>query len=180
MVKDVAPLPGYQNPYGLLCAILQDATVEWQTEFDWSGDLVPSLGPDVMAWRPYPGGPNIGGQILHMIIAEVAWFEWFVLKREISSEDKELLMWDEIDVDTGTWPDPPSEPMSWYLDLHARYRARTLEAVKQWPAADTVLEGTEHSYSPAWVLGHVIQHEAYHGGQIVMLYECYKASQGGK
>jgi uncharacterized damage-inducible protein DinB len=70
----------------------------------------------------------------------------------------------------------PSQPLSWYLDLHDRFRARTLEAVKSWPPADTLKDraGEDNQYTPRWVLGHVIQHEAYHGGQIVMLYDLWK------
>jgi uncharacterized damage-inducible protein DinB len=34
-----------------------------------------------------------------------------------------------------------------------------------------------HQMSLRWVLGHVIQHEAYHGGQIVMLHDLWKRSQ---
>jgi len=32
MTADVKPLPGYQDPYGLLAAILQDGTNEWRME----------------------------------------------------------------------------------------------------------------------------------------------------
>ena len=34
MLVDAEPLPGYQEPYGLLCAILQDGTNEWRWELD--------------------------------------------------------------------------------------------------------------------------------------------------
>jgi uncharacterized damage-inducible protein DinB len=171
MVKDPVPLPGYPEPYGLLCAILQDATVDWRGEL-WGA----KIGPEVMTWRPRPGGQSIGAVILHMIVAEVFWFERFVLEREIDAEDKRLLMWDEIDVDKGSWPEPPYQPLSWYFELHDRFRARTLDAVKQWPAPGSLKDraGENHKYSMLWVLGHVIQHEAYHGGQVVMLYDLWK------
>jgi len=169
MLQDPAPLPGYAEPYGLLCAILQDATAEWRGEL-WGADL----GPEVTIWRQRPGGPSIGAILLHMIGAEVFWFERFVLGREIDPEDKQTLMWGKIDVDEGVWPDVPSQPLSWYFALHDRYRARTLEAVKCWPSADTPKEHHDRQVTPRWVLGHVIQHEAYHGGQIVMLHDLWK------
>lgn len=175
MKKDTVPLPGYPEPYGLLCAILQDATIDWRSE------IHEDLGPEITTWRPRPGGQSIGAIILHMIIAEVFWFEQFALDRVISAEDKELLKWNEIDVDEGHWPDVPSQPLSWYFALHDRFRARTLEAVKSWPAADFLKDraGEDWKYSMRWVLGHVVQHEAYHGGQIVMLYDLWKHRNDG-
>jgi uncharacterized damage-inducible protein DinB len=172
MTYDVAPLAGYPEPYGLLAAILQDSTSEWR------GEIQGDPGPGVTTWRPRPGGQSIGAIILHMIIAELFWFEIVALDREIDPADKELLKWDEIDVDEGAWPDVPSEPLSWYLELHDRYRARTLEALKEWPSSETLKELHGRKRSMRWVLGHVVQHEAYHGGQIVMLYDLWK-NRGG-
>ncbi len=174
MIRDVAPLPGYPEPTGLLCAILLDATTEWRGELD--GDL----GPEATTWRARPGGPSMGAILLHMIIVEVFWLEQFVMDLETTAEDKQLLMWNEIDVDAPHWPDAPAQPLSWYFALHDRYRARILEVIKQWPKLDSLKDrpGEDGKYSLRWVLGHVIQHEAYHGGQIVMLNDLWKNAKG--
>lgn len=168
MINDVAPLPGYAEPYGLLCAILQDATQDWRWE------IPQELGAEVTTWRPRPGGPSIGAIVLHMIGAEIFWFEQVALNHKISDADRRELMSDEIDVDEGRWPSPPAQPLSWYLALHDHYRARTLEAIKSWPSAETQILLHARPRSMRWILGHVIQHEAYHGGQIVMLYDLWK------
>ena len=34
MLIDAQPLPGYQEPYGLLCAILRAGTNDWRLELD--------------------------------------------------------------------------------------------------------------------------------------------------
>lgn len=163
MKIDAAPLPGYPEPYGLLCAILQDGTAEWRGEMD------PDLPDEAVAWQPRPGLHSIGALILHIAVAEIYWFERFALNREWDAEERRLLMADEIDVDDWRWPAPPVQPLAWYFQLHDRIRARTLESVKSWPPADAarVREGRETTMR--WVLGHVIQHEAYHGGQAVLL-----------
>lgn len=170
MEREVPPLPGYPEPYGLLCAVLQDATSDWRSEL-W----VPDLPAEVVTWRIRPGGPSIGALMLHLIIAELYWFEMVALEAEISEEDKRELMWNEIDADSCTWPDPPQQPLSWYYALHHRYRQRTLEAIKRWPGPETgKLGGGGHMCSMPWILGHVIQHETYHGGQIVMIHDQWK------
>lgn len=174
MDKDVAPLPGYPTDTGLLLAILEDARADWRLELDYDGSLTPTMGPEVMAWRPWPGGPNLGCELLHIAGVEVFWFEQVVLGREIEEATKRELLWDEVNVDECKWPDPPAEPLSWYLDLLDRYRVRVLESMKSWPALDSQIKGKKRTYSPRWVLGHVIQHESYHGGQVVLLYELWK------
>ena len=73
MLIDANPLPGYPEPYGLLCAILQDGTSEWRLELD------PRLTEDALVWQAHPGMHSIGATILHMIGAEVFWFEQFAL-----------------------------------------------------------------------------------------------------
>ncbi|HWD37243.1 MAG TPA: DinB family protein [Fimbriimonas sp.] len=169
MIVDVAPLPGYPELYGILCATLQDATNEWRWEIN------AELGPEITTWRPRPGGPSIGAILLHMITAERYWFEQVALGRSIPLEDKELLLWDEIDVNEARWPDVPLKPLSWYFALQDRFRAVTLEAVKSWASPETLLEHHGRQTSLRWILGHVIQHEAYHGGQIVALYTQWNA-----
>jgi len=168
MIQDVVPRPGYPEPYGLLCAILEDGTIEWRTEL-WD-----DLGPEAVTWQARPGGPSIGALLLHIVGAEIFWFERFALGREIGLDDRKTLLSDEIDVDGGVWPEAPFQPMSWYFELQDRYRIRTLEAVRQWPSPETMKEHDGRLRSMRWVFGHVIQHESYHGGQIVMLYDLWK------
>jgi uncharacterized damage-inducible protein DinB len=174
MRQDAEPLAGYREPYGGLCAILNDATEDWRGEL--SDEPAENLGADVMTWRVRPDGQTIGAVLLHMGIVEYWWFQEFVLGRDVSPELKKTLMWGKINVDKGIWPDPPAEPMSWYLALLDECRARMLEVIKEWPAPDVPIEmkGVGRSCTPRWVLGHVIQHESYHGGQVVMLQDLWK------
>lgn len=163
MLIDAEPLPGYQEPYGLLCAILQDGTNEWRLELD------PELSEDAVIWQPSPGMHSIGGTILHIASVEVFWFEKFALDLVPDPEERKVLMAEEIDVDEWHWPAPPRQPISWYFQLHDRIRARTLESIKKWSPADTAKDLHGHPRTMRWVFGHVIQHEAYHGGQAVLL-----------
>lgn len=171
MLVDSAPLPGYPEPYGLLCAILQDGTHEWR------GELDPDLPEEAVVWQPHPGAHSIGGVILEIAAVEVFWFERFALGIEPDTEERKLLMADDIDVDAWNWPVPHRKPLSWYFDLHDRIRARTLEAIKSWPPAETAIEWHGRPRTLRWVLGHVIQHEAYHGGQALLLSRLWHLSR---
>lgn len=163
MIADAKPLPGYQEPYGLLCAILQDGTNEWRMELD------PNLDEEAVVWQPYPGMHSIGAIIFHIIGAEIFWFERYALKMQSDPEERRILMAEETEVDEWRWPTPPRHPISWYFDLHDRIRARTLESIKKWPEPETAGDLHGQPRTLRWVLGHVIQHEAYHGGQAVLL-----------
>ncbi|MBS1724748.1 MAG: DinB family protein [Armatimonadetes bacterium] len=178
MSREASPLPGYPEPYGLLGAILQDATSDWREELTWfakdRAELDAKLGRDFTTWRVRSGGQTAGAVILHMIIAELYWFEVFALDREVPAEDKALIKWSEINVDEGKWPEPPAEPLSWYFDLQDRFRTQALEAVKSWPSAATTKIHHGNPVSYAWVFGHVIQHESYHGGQILLIHDLWQ------
>ena len=160
---DVDPLPGFAESYGVLCAILQDGTREWRWEID------PSLSVDAVVWQPEPGMHSIGGILLHIAAVEVFWFEQFVLGQPPNPQEQALLLNAETNVDEWRWPTPPRKTLSWYFELHDRIRERSIEGIRRWPPADSEKELDGHPRTMGWVLGHVIQHEAYHGGQAVLL-----------
>ena len=163
MLIDAEPLSGYQEPYGILCAILQDGTNEWRWELDQD------LSEDAMVWQPHPGMHSIGAIILHIIGVEIFWFEQFALGLPPDPEERKLTLKDQIDQEAWRWPVPPRKPLSWYFEFHDRIRARTMESIKKWPPADSARQHRDRQVTMRWVLGHVIQHEAYHGGQAVLL-----------
>ena len=168
---DAAPLAGYPEPYGQLCAILQDGTNEWRWEMDQD------LPAEAMVWQAYSGGHSIGGCILHNVAVEVYWFEEFLLGEKISGDERKLFQWDETNVDEWKWATPYQEPLSWYFALMDKARARTLESIKRWPEPDARIPGRTKECTPRWVFGHVIQHEAYHGGQAVLLQKLWQETQ---
>ena len=170
---DAQPLPGYPEPYGLLSAVLIDGTNEWRWEMD------PDLPEEALVWQAYPGGHSIGGIMLHIISVEIGWFERYVLGLDRDPEESALLMVEAFDVDEWQWPTPPRRPLSWYFDLHDRIRARTLDGIRGWPDADVSIIRGDRSRTPRWVLGHVIQHEAYHGGQAVLLQRLWQLKSKG-
>jgi uncharacterized damage-inducible protein DinB len=160
---DAAPLAGYVEPYGLLCGILQDGTREWRFELD------PELPEEALVWQAYPGGHSIGGIIFHIVAVEIFWFEEVALNIPYNPEEMQRLLAHKTNVDEWRWPEPPRQPLSWYFELHDQVRARTLERIREWPPADTSRGDDERQCTLRWVLGHVIQHESYHGGQAVLL-----------
>lgn len=168
---DVSPVAGYEPTYGLMLAMLQDGTREWREELE-------QIDVDTILWQPNPGAYSIGGLMLHMAECEVYWIEQFCLDKEPSPADEELFLSKEIDQYAGKWPQPPREPLSYYYGILDDVRVRTFRAVKDMPPPDVMKSRGNDQFSMAWVLSHIIGHDSYHGGQIVMLNELYSRLKG--
>jgi uncharacterized damage-inducible protein DinB len=170
---DVEPASGYPLEYGLLISTLQDGTRKWREEL---GDV----GEDAIVWQPYKSGHSIGAVILHMIDVEAFWIETATLGRERSAEELKELLSEETDQYGFNWVVPPRKPIDYYFEMQDKVRARTLESIKSFPDPSTVIQ-REHwssSMTVRWILNHVVAHEAYHGGQVVMLKTLFEKGKG--
>ncbi len=163
---DVEPLPGYRPDVGLLLASLNDSTREWRDEL---GD--PPL--EAITWQAKPGSYSVGGLLLHIMEVEVYWFETVAAALEENVEESKLLMSAEIQQYEGLWPTPPAKPLSWYYDLHDKIRARVFESLKS-VDPDSRYDRGDFSFTFRWILAHVVEHDAYHGGQAVLMHELWK------
>lgn len=167
---DIVPIPDFDPSIGLLLACLADSTYEWRGELG-------EPSSDAIVWQPHPGGPSIGSQLMHLIAVESFWFEVVAAGKPRLPEQDELLRIDETDVDEGEWANAYSKPIGWYLDLHDKVRARSWQALKGLDAEKVVeLRGRERTIR--WIVGHVVQHDSYHGGQAVLLHEQFKRDHG--
>jgi uncharacterized damage-inducible protein DinB len=163
---DVEPAEGFDPQIGLLLATLNDSTLEWRE----------NLGePPVEAilWQPAEGFHSIGALILHMIDTEVYWLEEFAAGRAMTEDEKRLLMTLEIKQDSVQWPVPHAQPIQWYYDLHDRTRRRVIESIRGMNP-ERRLGDDSFGCTLRWVLAHVAEHDAYHGGQAVLLHELWK------
>jgi len=150
---------------GLLLGLLDQTTGEWRHEM---GDV-----PDeTVIWQPFPNGHSIGAIILHIAHVEAMWIKMVGAGRPLSREQVETLFSESTHVDGVQWPVPPAEPLSWYYAVADSVRAQTREIVSGFSDLEYL---ASHEYFPdeeftlRWLLGHVISHDAYHGGQAVLL-----------
>lgn len=167
---DIAPLPGFEPSIGLLAASLQDSTREWRGELE-------SPPIEAIVWQPFAGGHSIGGSFMHMIDCEISWIEDTAAGWDVDpARFKELDPFGPTPAD-GAWTPPPAEPIEWYLAKFDAQRKRTLEALAELrePDAMRYVEAWDMEFSVRWIVSHVVQHDAYHGGQAVLLHEMWKS-----
>ncbi len=172
MVIDAKPLPGYPEPYDLLAAILNDGTNEWRWELD------PKLGEETMGWQPHPGFHSIGSIILHIAAVDRV-IDSRVRSRMRSCRSKyHWSGWRR-----GVGQDHASTSISSAIrslrssGIAGLIEHESLEPEHLWPAPDTLKEWDGTQRTMRWVFGHVIQHEAYHGGQAVLLSRMWELSR---
>lgn len=161
-LDDIAPPPEFETQVGLLTAMLADGTREWRQE----------LGEPPQAalrWQPFANGHSIGAVLLHMASVEAGWIHGVIGGEERTAEQKRLWMTEATRVDDVQWPQPPDEPLSWYFGQLAAVRSHTLELLRAERDPERVITRGGGSFTVRWILHHVVTHEAYHGGQAVLL-----------
>ncbi len=167
----IVPLEGYRSDIGLLLAITEDSTREWQGELEQ-----PPI--EAITWQPEPGSYSIGGILLHSAWAELFWCS-SIAETKITESQIETFMRKETNVDGGVWPTPPKKDIGWFFEQHKIVRHQAFEVLKGIDP-DKVMTLRDHEFSLIWILGHLIQHDSYHGGQAVILHELWKKQNRGQ
>ncbi len=159
---DVPPIPGADVQMGLLLAMLDDGTNEWREELGTVSD-------ETVLWQPFPDGHSIGTLILHITDVEAGWLHHVGAGQARPEEELARLLSRETRQYDLTWPQPPARPLSWFLAQHDEIRARTRQIVAAWDDPTLARPRGDTEFTRRWLLHHVLTHEAYHGGQAVLL-----------
>lgn len=163
---DVLPVPGGDVQIGLLLAMLDDGTKEWREELG-------AVSDESVLWQPFPHSHSIGALVLHIADVEAFWLHQVGAGHARSEKELARLLSKETQQYDLSWPRPPAQPLSWFLAQHDAVRTRTHELVAA--VNDPVHLGTppghegQVEFTLRWLLHHVLTHEAYHGGQAVLL-----------
>ena len=162
VVCDITPVETGDPGIGLLLAVLDDTTNEWRK---YLGDV-----PDeALNWRPFPGGHTIGGLILHIADVEAHWLHEVAAGVVRDPEELATLLTEETQQGAVQWPDVPEKPLSWFFAQHGIIRRRTVQIVLGLESLTAIGRRDDEEFTLRWLLNHVISHEAYHGGQAVLL-----------
>lgn len=161
---DVLPLPGCHPEVGLLAASLIDGTREWRDELGKPTE-------DQIVWQARPGGHSIGAELLHIAEVEIWWIHHVIAGLPMDPAEMKLLMSEQIMQDDGAWPVPHRQPLAWYYERLDSVRERTLQLLPSFQDPTRMIhrDKMDMDFSVRWILSHVVQHEAYHGGQAVLL-----------
>jgi|SRR5215213_3566112 len=130
--------------------------------------------PDEMIGKPaFLGAHSIGALVLHIGEAEWFWMQMVVSGHQLTDEDKNAPYWDVLDdVDvvarkgytTDFCLQEAEKIRNQTRDVLFTYNDKDLERIIHYERQD---KPTVHNLR--WILHHLIDHEAQHKGQILML-----------
>jgi len=145
-------------------------------------DATRALAPADLEWQHAPGMNTIGMLLAHVAFTEANLAQVGLLGEPMGHPQDEIGI---TDTDAGV-PLPPGgrppatlagRPIAWFHDVLARARALTHRAARPLGDADLDVviqrpprpDGTVRRFDRAWVLYHLIEHEAGHRAQIQLL-----------
>ncbi len=146
---------------------------------DWTSgeirDLLKDASDDDLQWKDPNVGRSIGMILLHLADAEYWWIQSVALGKSTDQAMHDRFLSSELDQMGGKWPDAPIESKAWYLAGPDEIRKLTKESLQGVDPATTIGKRGEREFSLRWIMHHLIEHEAYHMGQIQMLLEMQDA-----
>jgi uncharacterized damage-inducible protein DinB len=150
----------------LLVAVWQDGTREWLDE-------IGEVPDEAVSFTLGPNSPSIGSLMLHMIDADEAWIRETMLGMPRQPSEAAQAA-EGIDVNERVFPAPPDWSFKRYVQLLHETREQLILLLEGKRAVDIVTSPRGNLLSVRWIIGHLIQHDAYHGGQCVLLMEEYR------
>jgi uncharacterized damage-inducible protein DinB len=139
-----------------------------------------------LQWQPQRGMNTIGMLLAHIAIVEVFWVN-IALERSPEAGIRRVL---GIDRDDDGMPLPAgaappaglrSRTLGWYEQRLARARKWAGRSVRRWPDASmehfvlrTRRDGKRMRVGRRWILYHLLEHQAGHYGQILLLRHWYR------
>jgi uncharacterized damage-inducible protein DinB len=153
------PLHGYATDVGVWLSALQDARARTLR-------VLEKVEPQWIDFVPEGEGESIGTILYHLAAIETSWLYEDVLQIPFPPDVEALLPYDVRDAN-GTLTSV-SASLQEHLNRLGRIRERLLQEFSKMTAEDfwRIMRSTDYDVSPAYVVHHLMQHEAEHRSQI--------------
>jgi len=136
-------------------------------------EAVKVIPDELIGKPPFLGAHSIGGLVLHIGEAEWFWIQMVVGGHELSDEVKNSVYWDVLDDVERVARNNHSTEFCLREVYNIRNQTREVLFSLNDSDLDTIIPyergGTVREHSLRWILHHLIDHEAQHKGQILML-----------
>ena len=135
---------------------------------EWFSQLDDDVTEAELSWQAFPNGHSIGALLVHIAEVEGYWLHHIACGEPHRDLESEVLC-AEIDQFAIRWPAPPPHPLSLYKALLSEMREKTKALIGALEDPNHTATRGEREFTLSWLMTHVIVHEAYHGGQAVLL-----------
>jgi uncharacterized damage-inducible protein DinB len=150
----------------MFLSALDSTTESWRLELGKVPD-------EWMTYQPRQGGHSLATVLLHMIAVEEWWIQEVAGGTPMSESRRRELLDNETNQDDGIWPDPPQRSLKSLCEMQDATRQVTKRVVAEIGNIEAVTtmtwDDSRYEYNLRWILYHVAEHEAWHGGQLLLL-----------
>ena len=151
-----------------LLVAMMDATTK-----SWKDDLR-GISDTEFRWQAKKGAHSIAMIILHCAMAEYWWIQSVTLGKDVDMKFINGLGYKKMDIANGIYGPPFKKPKAWYLKQMTDIRRKTKAAMKGLKSSHVGVGREGDTFTLRWVLHHLVEHEAYHSGQMTLLRELYR------
>lgn len=162
----LSPAPGFSPEIGLALSAMEEVREQVR-------QIVREMPDTELVRRAFPNTHPIGALLLHLCESEWWWMQSVVSGRELTDEEKKLVHWDVLKDPSVL--DSRASSGQYCLEVLDQVRERTREVLASFDDRDlerlfSYRRGDEQmEVSLRWVLHHLVDHEAQHKGQILLL-----------
>ncbi|MBI5868837.1 MAG: DinB family protein [candidate division Zixibacteria bacterium] len=180
----ISPAPGFKSEVaGLYFTQLEDQTRRLLK-------AIADITPAELEWQPQGGMNSIGMLLAHVAGAEVAWAMRGLEGYQATNIDEFIAKLEALGFPDDGAPlpadgKPPAyfsgKDLAYFTDSLSRAReywrnasARLTDADVDRETNETIWDGTQRTYTPRWVMYHVLVHFPGHASQIYLLRHMYR------
>ena len=168
-------IPGFSKDIGFYLSGMEEVRAQLV-------EAVAGMSPDQIGRAVVPDAHSIAALVLHIGEAEWHWMQRVVSGNEVTEAIRNSAYWDVLE-------DPASFSLKGYavefcLNEIKKIREQTFETLRQFDDSqlDRVFtfarKGQTQELSLRWILHHLIDHEAQHKGQILLLKRLLGSAEG--
>lgn len=160
--------PGPEPEVGRWLAALEDGRRDTRRELE-------AVTPEMVDWRPDAPLNSIGALLYHIALVEADWLVDDIEGRDACPDWlRALLPYADRD-DEGVLTRVDGESLERHLERLDRIRAFLIEELRDMPPDQlhAARARVRYDVSPAWVLHHLLQHEAEHRSHIAWLRDTF-------
>jgi uncharacterized damage-inducible protein DinB len=167
----IEPAPGFAGELGIWVSSLDD--VRRRTL-----EAAAGLTPEQLAWKPPGGGNSIGQLLRHIALVELDWVFTDLSRHEpMPKTAPPILLLD------GPMADPGLQPLEIFTAALDYARKETKTRLGRYgrdeieTSREYVGDGGRRVFNVRWILLHMLDHEAQHTGQILLVKRMLKNAE---
>lgn len=144
-----------------LLNLWQEGTKMWRADLGHIADAA-------VAWQPFARSHNISAMLLHMADVESEAIEEAVEGKSRGAGTREMFGAGFYEAQLGDWPKPMQASLEWHYAIQDAIREHSVQVLAGREASQTVLHPKWGAVTLEALILRLIQHEAYHAGQIML------------